>query len=380
MRLRNAMASSPVPAPEEPELLELPSPCTPSPAQREAPPTLTSEANSWVRLLGNANWQVRVQAAEKLAALDDPAILACLVKNLQSNDFRIRRASSDALGKMGEAAIEPTAASLCHKSRDVRFAALSALQAIGPTAVAYLIGQLRARSRPVRRAAAEALGRLRSTDAVDPLIACLQDDDAEVRWRSATALGEIATPRAITPLRATLADAEPRVRLAAATALGSLVAQAAVEDLQTLLEDDDAQVCASAAWALGEIGDLRAVPALARRADAQEESIARAALLALGRLESPDAIAVLECTLLGSRQQQTIEALAQSNRPEALHALIGGLRHNDRDLCRNIGDALVHLGVRAAEPLQEFLSRGSNGWGQSAAREALDRIWQQRSI
>jgi hypothetical protein len=55
-----------------------------------------------------------------------------------------------------------------------------------------------------RKKAAEALGCMRDTRAVEPLIAALKDKNENVRWKAVKALGEIGDDRAIEPLEALL--------------------------------------------------------------------------------------------------------------------------------------------------------------------------------
>ncbi len=58
----------------------------------------------------------------------------------------------------------------------------------------------------VRRMAAVALGEIKDTRAVEPLIAALKDKDSSVRNNAAEALGEIKDARAVEPLIAATAD------------------------------------------------------------------------------------------------------------------------------------------------------------------------------
>lgn len=57
-----------------------------------------------------------------------------------------------------------------------------------------LLEKLHDRDPGVRRAAVEALGDPRSSEAIEPLIACLRDDDKRVRWAASRALAELGEP------------------------------------------------------------------------------------------------------------------------------------------------------------------------------------------
>jgi HEAT repeat protein len=83
----------------------------------------------------------------------------------------------------------------------VRQKAAEALGKIGEPAVEPLIGALRDENRLVRRRAAEALGEIRDARAVEPLIGALRDRDSWVRRRAAEALEKIGDPRPLPHLR-----------------------------------------------------------------------------------------------------------------------------------------------------------------------------------
>ena len=103
--------------------------------------------------------------------------------------------------------------------------------------------------------------RLRINAAIKPLIAALNDFDAQVRVEAADALGLIRDDvPAVEPLAVVLKkDSEPRVRTAAATALGLVGNHEAVEVLIAALRDPDRQVRSYAADALGNSRDKLAV-------------------------------------------------------------------------------------------------------------------------
>jgi HEAT repeat protein len=94
--------------------------------------------------------------------------------------------------------------------------------------------------------AAFALGEIKDARAVEPLIAALQDKDAEFREEVARALGEIKDPRADAALTAALKDPEPNVIHAAANALGQIGDPQAVNVLLTALREHNAEIIAGA--------------------------------------------------------------------------------------------------------------------------------------
>jgi hypothetical protein len=110
--------------------------------------------------------------------------------------------------------------------------------------------------------AARALGLIGSEKAVKPLINLLDDTDDAVRKNAARALGLIGSEKAVEPLINLLDDTDDAVRENAAEALGLIGSVKAVESLINLLDDTDAAVRKNAAEALGLIGSVKAVEPL----------------------------------------------------------------------------------------------------------------------
>ena len=157
--------------------------------------------------------------------------------------------------------------------------------------VSLQIGKLKSPDSAIRVKAASELGRFKSSRAVDPLIAALNDTDPGVQKGAAKALGQIGDLRALEPLHAAMKGAKDydEVRTACAEAMGSLGPSAleplmadfkdkdlggaaesglvqlgapAVDSLIATLSDADPALREQAAEMLGEIKDPRAVPPL----------------------------------------------------------------------------------------------------------------------
>lgn len=106
--------------------------------------------------------------------------------------------------------------------------------------------------------AAYALGELRSTEAIKPLLEILGQDDMAIRKNATEALAKIGDP-AIRGLIEALSDKNWVVRNSAATALGEMInfasikIVAAVQPLTRALEDSNWIVKSSAATSIGKI-------------------------------------------------------------------------------------------------------------------------------
>lgn len=109
--------------------------------------------------------------------------------------------------------------------------------------------------RPVmRKVAAQALGRMGSSEAVDPLVEALEDPSPEVRGAAARALGEIGNGAGSEALKAAVSDPDPDVRQASLDALCML--KTPVGDwVDPAFEDHVPRVRASAAAYLHTVTD-----------------------------------------------------------------------------------------------------------------------------
>jgi HEAT repeat protein len=88
----------------------------------------------------------------------------------------------------------------------------------------------------VRKSAIEALGELRATAAVEPLLQALKDPAGDIRILAAGALRAIGDPRTVTPFIQALRDPSSSVQEQAALALEQLGDQRAVPPLQEALQ------------------------------------------------------------------------------------------------------------------------------------------------
>jgi len=101
--------------------------------------------------------------------------------------------------------------------------------------------------------AAKALGEIKNPKAVEPLIVALKDENPGVREEAAKALVQIGVP-AVNVLIDALKDGDADVRERATWALGAIKDSIAVKPLIALLKDKNPRVQEQAVKALIEIG------------------------------------------------------------------------------------------------------------------------------
>lgn len=198
-----------------------------------------------VKALQNEHYRVRRAAAEALANLwdndqkrllsDDPRLLNPMTTLLHDGDSYIRLIAAQTLGNIKAiSAVEPLVERLkLDHHADVRQAAAFALGQMGGTAaIRALIGALKDEDWLVRETAVEALGKLRAIEAVPALIGCLEDDNQLVRDHAARALGYLGDEMAIPPLLRILNDDKHMVRVTAVLALEKIGTPAALNGLE----------------------------------------------------------------------------------------------------------------------------------------------------
>jgi HEAT repeat protein len=251
-----------------------------------------------------------------IAQLEAKRDVPGLIKALAYKEPSIRVAAADALGPMRDPmAVEPLSGLLADDDADVRRAAVRALAARGGVRVVEpLIAALDDRDQGVRTAAATAvyrrlmtdpdqdarretaaiLGRLRATDAVEPLVKSIMDADEGVRVASIKALGAIGDVAAVGPLIVVLAHEQVRARTtgrsslaverAAGQALDVLCDERAIEALESVVKHDDSEVREIAVRRLAKLGTPAVAESLAATLDDPDPVIRRSAARGLAEI------------------------------------------------------------------------------------------------
>lgn len=162
--------------------------------------------------------------------------------------------------------------------------------AFQPVLDAFITGQPNrhsGRGRVVQEAAAHALGLLKDTRAVDPLLRAFGDPSMkEVRGSVALTLGQLGDARAFDPLISALKD--ETVRSQAVEALGNLHDRRAMEPLLELLARTGTESRWLVAEAVVKMGKPRPMDRLIPLLNSSDSSIEEAATLAIGQIGVED--------------------------------------------------------------------------------------------
>jgi len=303
--------------------------------------------------------------------------VAGLVQATAHKDFHTRVLAVQALGQVGgQQAVEALLALLQDPTSRLEEAAARALGAIGdPAAVAPLVAALREYS-TLGPVAAEALIEI-GLPAIEPVAAALRD--RATRRLAAQVLDSIGRP----------ADPETQVWYAIAKERWSHAGEVGPVALEPLLaslrEEEDELERAGLAYTLGEMGDPRAVePLIAILQDRAEDQKARhSAAEALRKIGDPRALAPLNAVLQDRAgepelRQCAAKALGRFG-PPAVDALVPVLQDQAEspEVRQEAARALGNLGAPAVDGLIAVLPDAALG---REAVYALVRIGDTRAV
>ena len=319
------------------------------------------------------------------------------INRLRGRDVDVRQEAVDALAAIGEPAIGPLIAVARDSDFGVRTWAAKALVAIGKSAVEPMIAALQDSDAAARCSIITALGNMKDTRAVRPLIERLSDPDSYafslfgrrfyVRTCTAGALGRINDPRSANALRTALAEAVERrdfeMMMAAASPILSRKGDASAKSLLDLLimalQDHDAQMRYNAACALGKIRDPGTVDALIVALKDRSYYVDNSGLYgsnahlyvgtcvanALGQFKAVRAVEPLIDALkdktFGGRFG-VARALGEVDDPRSTAALRAALVERDATVIGAAYQALIKRGDRASE---EALIQGLKAYGNA---------------
>lgn len=200
-----------------------------------------------------------------------------------------------------------------------------------------------------------------TSDAADPLIAYLDDEDPEIRAQTAKILGDVRYEPAAESLVPLLSDENLRVRFFATEALGRLAWEPAFVSIINMLEendDEDVYLRHGGAIALERIGNEQKLAALS---DHPSKAVRIAAVVALKRLESPGVIEFLsdddEFIVTNAARAINDDKMIDEGLDE-LSAFLEQDRFLNEPLLRRAINASLYLGTRdAAGRLASFSGR-----------------------
>jgi len=244
---------------------------------------------------GDADPAIRVQAANAIASVGDPAMAPALAPLLKDTDATVRREAVTAAGVLGDAA---GVAGVLNSETDeaVLLAALhGASTAQHGNQIAGRLAKLPPR---LQVAALAALGKVGANNHADAVAALVTADEIPVRIAAIAALAALKDTGHVALVIGLLHDPHPTIRR---TALEALQTMAAVDVrqqcAQAALNDADNSLRISASHLLALNPTTDAIPALVKALDDEFQAVrfaARDALLAIGMPVQAPAVTLLE--------------------------------------------------------------------------------------
>ncbi|MBL0937722.1 MAG: HEAT repeat domain-containing protein [Gemmatimonadaceae bacterium] len=239
-----------------------------------------------------------------------------------------------------------------------------------------LIARLASPNSCVRRAAARMLGRSRIE--TSRLVALLDHESPLVREAAAFALGSGEKRVARGPLENMLARRGPAEAAMAAWALAEEDNPESAPALERSLRHSDARVRRASAYALGELALLRSLTPLSEALADRDAEVQYAAARAIGELddlEHPPA-ALIAAVKSSDRKLARISALvlADLHDPATLDVLLTLADMDDRDVRRQVAEALGEIGSIKANPALMRLLKDADADVRRAAAEALGEL------
>jgi HEAT repeat protein len=342
--------------------------------------------------------KIRLASAEALGKLGEKALTAMheLVINVSNDDESIRKASAETLGNLGEkvsAAVPELIQNLSNGNWDIRKVSVEILGKIGvkaKAAVPKLLEALVDANADVRQASEKALKKI--VIDVENKYKGLEKLDLVNLEQEVRQLGELGkTEDWVMPLLfKTLQSGYVNIRRGSAEAISGIGNKEVIPELLEIWSSGGWQTKQGAIWALGDLEAEEAIPLLRkglmepnRRYEDYDEKIRLASAEALGKLGEKALAAMPELVMNVSNDDKNIRntcAKILGNLGDKISAavpeLIQNLSNGNSEIRKLSVDILGHIGVKAKEAVPTLLKAlvDANTEVRQASRKALKTI------
>jgi len=228
----------------------------------------------------------------------------------------------DSIAALGAPAVPWLVDKFSTKSARERWTVIWILQRIGSEAVPYLLTSLKRSDALIVSRVCWALGDIKDTSSVYPLINICNHRDWKVRDQAIGALGKIGDTRANDVVMQTLTDTLGQVRKAAVVSCGQLAINEAIPDLINCFDDDFYGARLEAANSLLKLDTQSVIPAIADSINSEREMVGNLCCIVLGEIGTDDAIEILS--------YQALNSLSPNRRA---HAAIAMIKADPNDNC-----------------------------------------------
>ena len=250
----------------------------------------------------------------------------------------------DSIAALGAPAVPFLVDKFTTKSARERWTIIWILQRIGKEAVPYLIESLHRPNGLIVQRVCWALGDIKDTSAVEPLINITGHTRWQVREQALGALGKIGDNRADEVVIRGIDDVVPQVRKSAVVACGQLKITRAIRKLVHRLGDDFYGARFTAEWSLLKLDTAMVLQAISDSINSVNELLGNVACDLLGKLGTDSA-----------RELLAKIALSSESPSRRAHAAVSLVRTDPLDNCgyrarilQNETDRLVRLKIESA--------------------------------
>lgn len=322
-------------------------------------------------------------AVEALGAFGENDVEGILRNALKHSDCSsVRAAALRALCEMGvPSSLEDSIEALGDDDGFVRRTAVKILENDGSTrAVDSLIGTLHKGVRVAMSEVVEALGNLRETRALGPLInvVCEEGVSEYTRGSAAEAIGKIAAASEQNAQggRSGAGDHAGRNSMPAEGRIGPAEAIASLCDV--LARSQSVGFCEKLIEAIFSLGGKKAVEALTKGLEHPNPHVAGTAARFLGKTRATPAIMLLVKALQDPREPLRVGAavgLGWFKEPTAETALVGALRDDNRHVRRAAMRALGNIGSESAvRAILDSIGDDDSSWSVDIALALLPSL------
>jgi HEAT repeat protein len=336
--------------------------------------------------LRNPDPEIRQNAVFALGSIKDARAVDHLLERLRDQDNVVREYAAAALENIGDPRVVPQLREAVKSEQGSIFNMAAALYNLGgEDAIDILIGKLRDPNSTNRLYAVYALGKIRDSREVEPLIESLDDENVQwlaakalinlgemavpalsralgrkergIRLYSAYALGEIGIRATSTSLLEYVIDPDPGMREFVGDALVKLHDHGTIPRLLYFLEKGDPSIQSQILKILGYLGEVstgRSIRPLLRSPEAQ---VRANAAFALGELRDPGAVGDLmalfedPASLVSATAAAALVKMGRAVVPVLLEALPGSRGQRARHLIQVLGK------LKAPEAVEPIMAR-----------------------
>ncbi len=315
------------------------------------------------------DWEVRREAARKLAAYTEPRAVAALVHALDDADDEVQQYAVKGLARIGDpSAAEALLRPRVYRSENpvTRWFAVAALGRLGePVVVEALTDALDDEEWIVRNEAAEALKRLvtamardESAETARRLLRLLIVENAEVRE---LVIGALCRLQAVSvgPLVEALTFSRPALQAGICEVLGRIGDASVWPAVVAVIDDESPLVREQAIRCLGRLSEADSIdPIVDQLGDRNSRVVAAAIEVLAGFRQHATPFLLNRLRHSRSRQMRTniLHVLGQGNDPRTILPLMNYLSDSFFRVRRAAADALVLHGEAAVGAVAELLS------------------------